>query len=963
MRIASSDGCIKTQALALSQGCIRIIESAWEIFAWPAMASFHILELLEQAASHPAKSGINFYTREELARPPTRLTYTELLHLAQQNALKIKRIPSSPDTKILLHFDNHLDNVEYFWSTVAAGYVPAISTPFTNDHEQRKRHLNHLQNLLQNPVIITRQRLLPEFASLEDVLNIWTVEEIQADTACAYNSSCKMLPEYSDEPTAVLMLTSGSTGNAKAVCLRHDRIIEAVKGKAAFHDTRSSDVFLNWVRLDHVANLTEIHLHAMSLAAEQVQVTDVDIIAEPLAFVQLLHKHRVSYTFAPNFFLAALRKAMEKPESLRILQEIDLCNLRALISGGEANVTETCVRVTRLLEAYGAPSNFIRPGFGMTETCAGSIYNKKCPTYDIASNNEFASLGTSVSGLELRVIKDDNVAAVTDEVGNLQVKGSVVFKEYYNNAAATAKAFTSDGWFVTGDRAYIDIAGYLHLFGRATETIIINGEKHFPHELEMAIEEAAITGIMPSYTAVFPHRPQGSPTEAICVVYLPAYNENDTASRIAVRRAISEVTVRQTGARPHCMIPLSEEALPKTTLGKLSRAKLRTAYENGTFSEFKAIDDEAIRSWRKKSGSQPTTNTEKNLSEVYSRVFEISKNDIAADTSIFDMGVSSMELLRLKSEVEKSLSLSKPIAITTIMTNPTIRDLAVILEQKVTVEYDAAVILRSSGKGTPLWLVHPGVGEILIFLHLVKYITDRPIYALRSRGFDGEPFFTSMQECLDNYHTTIKRLQPKGPYAIAGYSYGGTLAFELSKNFENLGDEVGFLGILDQPPNINMRMRHSDWTGVALTLARFLDIVDEAYITKQAAGMRELSHDEVLDRILSSTTPAHLTAMAIDKAKLANWTALALNNHAIARDYEPRGKVKNMEVFYAAHPDTFYANSGDEMLKKHIGKWRDFVHTEAKFHQVAGTHNDMIRPVHVASFYKTFKAALMARNL
>lgn len=194
----------------------------------------------------------------------------------------------------------------------------------------------------------------------------------------------------------------------------------------------------------------------------------------------------------------------------------------------------------------------------------------------------------------------------------------------------------------------------------------------------------------------------------------------------------------------------------------------------------------------------------------------------------------------------------------------------------------------------------------------------------------------------------MKKLQPKGPYALLGYSYGGTLALELAKGFEQAGDEVKFLGVIDQPPSIKMRMHYSNWTNVVLTLAAFLDIIDDKYAAEIYRSMSKLSNDAVLDHILSCTTPAHVKAVAITKQKLSNWALLALNKHTVARDYEPTGKVQSLDVFYAAAPDVFYANSSDEMLEKHIGKWESFVETTPRFHRVSGTPNDMIRPVHVA---------------
>ena len=933
------------------------------------MAPNNLYGLLQHAALESSDKGITVYLPGNVDRVGKRLRYDELFHLARNNAPMVQKIPGiDSNTVVLLHFDNHLDSFEWLWSVVAAGHLPAISTPFTNDVGQRKKHLLHLDTLLQRPVIITRDVLLPQFAGLQQTLNIWTVEQLQSQhkgpNATASDRGCYCTPSdigasLKESDLAILMLTSGSTGNAKAVGLRHGQILEAVRGKIAHHETGSTDTFLNWIGPDHVANLTEVHLQAMALIAEQVHVDATDLVANPLTFVELVDKHRVAYSFAPNFFLASLRRALERPAPFQINPNLEC--LRAVISGGEANVTETCNAVTQLLGQYGAPSSFIRPGFGMTETCAGSIYSKQCPAYDLNKKSEFASLGSCIPGLSMRITRDDRTIADVNEIGDLEISGPVVFKEYYNNPSATSQAFTEDGWFITGDRAYVDLSGRLSLSGRAKESIIINGIKHFPQELETAIEDAGINGIVPSFTIVFPHRPKASETEVICIVYLPAYQVDDVASRLSTKEAVTEIAIKQCGARPYAVIPLEKSALSKTSLGKISRTKIRNAYECGAYAKYQEFDDRAIKSWRAANLDlqKPLTETEQILLEIFADVFEIPNSEIGVDTSLFDMGVSSVELFKLKTTVEKRMSLQKSIAIITIMTHPTIRGLANALEE-ASQSYDAAVVLHPGGSKTPLWLVHPGVGEILIFLNLVKYITDRPVYALRSRGFDGEPYFKSIPEVVSTYHAAIKRLQPEGPYAIAGYSYGATLAFEMTKALQSRGDQVKFLGSIDQPPHIKLRMRHSDWTNVVLTLARFLDIVGDDYA--DAMDLYKLSRDEVLNRLLSSSTPEHLEKMAVDKEKLANWATLALNNHIIAREYEPSGSVPFMDVFYAM-PDIFYAKSRSEWMDNHLCKWSEFVDSAPNFHEVEGTHNNMIRPIHVESFAKTLESVLHERGV
>lgn len=124
-----------------------------------------------------------------------------------------------------------------------------------------------------------------------------------------------------EQDLAILILTSGSTGHPKAVCLQHGQILSSLTGKSMHHGTAKHDVFLSWIGLDHVANLTEIHLHALSLAAQQVHVLASDVLANPISFLEKIHVHKVTYTFAPNFFLAALVRCMESLEGVHNLSE------------------------------------------------------------------------------------------------------------------------------------------------------------------------------------------------------------------------------------------------------------------------------------------------------------------------------------------------------------------------------------------------------------------------------------------------------------------------------------------------------------------------------------------------------------------------------------------------------------------------------------------------------------------
>ncbi|KAH8889234.1 acetyl-CoA synthetase-like protein [Thozetella sp. PMI_491] len=186
---------------------------------------------------------------------------------------------------------------------------------------------------------------------------------------------------------AALMLTSGSTGNAKAVSLPHSQILASVSGKASFHTLPLGKSLLNWIGLDHVAGLIEIHLLAMFLGVDQIHVRVTGVVSTPTLFLEPISQHQKLVSAVANEATSAW----------------DFRYLSWLGSGGEANDTEICVAPTELLAKYGAPRGVIVPGFGMNETSAGGIYNAECPDLETKHMRPWASLGKCMEGTEMRI--------------------------------------------------------------------------------------------------------------------------------------------------------------------------------------------------------------------------------------------------------------------------------------------------------------------------------------------------------------------------------------------------------------------------------------------------------------------------------------------------------------------------------------------------------------------------------
>ncbi|TVY31417.1 Nonribosomal peptide synthetase, partial [Lachnellula occidentalis] len=806
------------------------------------MSYHNIQDLLEYAVVNHGTRKVITYSPGDTTNPKA-TTYAEIQREALQKCEILRSLDGFGEGKIvLLHLNDHLNVITWFWAALYAGCLPAISTPFSHSEGSRIAHIEHLSKTLMSPICITNQSSLDQFFG-QDSLRPIAVESLNKITQNVSDISVK---EPTAEDTALLMLTSGSTGNAKAVCLSHGQILTAVAGKASVIPLSQDGSFLNWIALDHVASMVEIHIQALFVGADQVHVPSAEIITDPLEFLRLIDRHRVCRTFAPNFFLARLRNALEATSE--VPETWDLSCLQYLASGGEANVTETCAAVTRLLAKFGAAKRTIITGFGMTETCAGAIFNTSCPVYDLDNRLEFASVGCCMPGIEMRITSQgEQVALGANQAGDLEVTGPVVFKKYFNNEEATANAFTKDGWFKTGDQAIIDAAGHLRLIGRSKDMLIVNGVHYNPEEIESDIEDARIPGVASSFTACFSSLRPPAQTESIYVAFLPTYGDEDTTVHLDTLNAISRVTMIQTGARPE-ILPLDKAALQKSTLGKLSRTKIKDAFERGDLVSYEESSRERVLRYRASYHQAPANPTEELLLRVFSSVLQIQDGDFDVETPIFELGITSIELISLKRNIEEHLDLTATIPIITLMTNPTIRSLVKALKDvdspTTKPQYAPVVTIQPHGTKQPLWLVHPGVGEVLIFLNLARYFADRPIYAFRARGFNkGEPHFTSIEEATATYHSAIKSRQPEGPYLLAGYSYGSMLAVETAKILESNGDTIGFLGVLNLPPHIKVRMQQLDWVACLLHLSYFLDLITEAQSRELAAELWAASRE------------------------------------------------------------------------------------------------------------------------
>ena len=917
-----------------------------------------LLQLLQDAAS--SERGVTIYQPGADLSASTRTSYKQLLASSEEKAKLLYRNSGlTESTVILIHFDSHAENIAWFWAVIRAGFLPVMSTPFSADENQRKQHLRHLKILLDSPAILTSERLALQSPEVR-ILELCTVQSLYKSTGQTVDSDLVFFQRSNEQP-AVLMLTSGSTGNAKAVPLYTAQIISSIKGKASAWKSTATSTMLNWIGLDHVANLTEIHLHAMLLGAEQIHVQADDILADPLVFLRLIEKHRVSHTFAPNFFLALLGKRLFAAYQSQSMFTADLSCLQSIMSGGEANVVETANALTKQLNALGTQGQVIRLGYGLTEACAALIYGMLDPVYEAMEKHEFASIGKPIVGAEIRITTDGRTAGLY-EIGTLEISGPVLFSGYFNDPTSTAKAFTADGWFITGDRAYIDTSGKVNLTGREKEVIVINGVKIFPQDIENAIEKANLPGVIPSYIAAFSYRRQGGQTEGYCIVYGSPVDENDPNLTPRTAHSISRITSALVGVSPEFIIPLPQSQLHKTSLGKLSRSKIRAGFEAGLFETNKVDASQALLDYARHTHSSPKTETEIKIVRVLCEMIDTPFDAISVDRTIFELGISSIRLFRFEQALRKNLDLGAGASVITLLSNPIIRSIANAVDNQQSRQYNPVVQLRKGSKN-PLWLVHPASGNVLAFLPLARTIKDRPLYALTARGLsNNETLFSSISEMSDTYFKHVKSTQPVGPYALTGYSLGTTVAYEIAKRLEANGDEVAFCAALDSPPHVIPLVEHLDWTAAAVLVSYFLELIPQSQVPELIAAFRGLAHEDTIQRLLNAARSTQREKLNLDLEQLLAIVNVTDNFGTMAKTYEPKGSVAKVDVFYCTPLHSVERNR-ETWIADHLGRWQDFSRARIELHECEGDHAEMLNPEYIEGFEKRLNMVLQDRGI
>jgi thioesterase domain-containing protein/acyl carrier protein len=183
----------------------------------------------------------------------------------------------------------------------------------------------------------------------------------------------------------------------------------------------------------------------------------------------------------------------------------------------------------------------------------------------------------------------------------------------------------------------------------------------------------------------------------------------------------------------------------------------------------------------------------------------------AAEDDFFDLGGDSLRAITMTYELEKALGRELPMDL--ISQAPTFAAFCSRLRENAPAVYCPLIVLKP-GHGTPLFFVHGVGGSVMELFGLSRKMTwPGPVIGIQARGLDGcDPPHESVEAMADEYLAAVRRRQPKGPYFLCGYSFGGLVAFELARRLSHSADKVAFVGLLATLPPGHHFLRLWTWT-------------------------------------------------------------------------------------------------------------------------------------------------------
>eukprot|EP00927_Polykrikos_kofoidii_P050309 TRINITY_DN44218_c0_g1_i1.p1 TRINITY_DN44218_c0_g1~~TRINITY_DN44218_c0_g1_i1.p1 ORF type:complete len:862 (-),score=84.74 TRINITY_DN44218_c0_g1_i1:96-2681(-) len=541
-----------------------------------------------RTADDCSEKGLTIY---DTNMKPQRLTFAQLWSRAVRLSCGLRRLCVHGNDQVMFQIPSLSDHFATFWGCILGRVKPvavAIPPSYEDSGHAVCMKICNTWQLLHGPLVVTTASHAPKLESLRSVpsmacMHIATVEDLDEPNSDIAEDPRALALAIDPADVAFYQLSSGSTGVPKCIQIAHRGVVAHIHGEAQFCNVSRDDVHLSFLPVDHVVPILTVHCCDVYHGCEEVQLEVASVVSEPLQWLRLLHEHRATRTWSPNFAFKLVADALRGEDTP--VDAFDLSSCRYWMNAGEQVTIPVCEEFLDRVRSFGVQRNYMQPAFGMAESCTCMTYNNEYDQLPASrvGRSTFVNLGRPVPGVEIRITNEENCIVPEETVGRFQIRGAVITPGYKHNAKANEEAFVGDGWFNSGDLGFIK-DGRLYLTGREKEMIIIRGANFYCHEIEDVVN--ALPSVLPTFSAAVSAHDPASGSESFAVFVVPSHPSSrldNSEAMGALVKAVRMQLVKHMSLTPSQVVPLRREEFPKTTSGKIQRGQLMRALRAGEY--------------------------------------------------------------------------------------------------------------------------------------------------------------------------------------------------------------------------------------------------------------------------------------------------------------------------------------------------------------------------------------------
>ena len=399
------------------------------------------------------------------------------------------------------------------------------------------------------------------------------------------------LPEADQEDICYLQYSSGSTRFPQGVAVTHKALLHNLYGHASSMDLGTNDRVASWLPWYHDMGLVGCFL---SLIANQVSVDYLKtehFARRPLAWLDLISRNKgTTLSYSPTFGYDICARRVSSQTN--VAERFDLSRWRLAGNGADMIRPDVMQNFVNAFAAAGFKATAFTPSYGLAEaTLAVTVMppdegirvelveeeRLSGTRRDLSRPARYRAIvncGKPLPDMDVEIRGENGEVKSAHQIGKVWCRGPSVMHSYFRNQEATDECLV-DGWLDTGDMGYVDAGNYLFIVGRAKDMIIINGKNHWPQDIEWAVEQ--LPGFNHGDIAAFAIETESGEEAPAVLVHCRV---TDPDERVKLRNDIADKVRAVTGM--NCVVELvPPRTLPRTSSGKLSRAKAKKLYLSG----------------------------------------------------------------------------------------------------------------------------------------------------------------------------------------------------------------------------------------------------------------------------------------------------------------------------------------------------------------------------------------------